>query len=197
MRSIAVVSHSNKGHSQAQANAVAYGASLVEGIVVNQINVEDINSHWETLNQSNAIIFGCPTYMGTVSGQFKCFMDSTLDIWSTQKWRNKFAAGFTISAAPSGDKLNTLIQLLLFAAQHGMLWISLDLLPGRVLTEDGASSLNRLGGWIGAMAQSQRDQTLPLNQSDWETAVYLGRRVALISQNLVSEQMILKGGTES
>ncbi len=46
------------------------------------------------------------------------------------KWRNKVAAGFTNSGAQNGDKLHSLISMALFAAQHGMLWVGLDLKPG-------------------------------------------------------------------
>ncbi len=45
-------------------------------------------------------------------------------------WRNKIAAGFTNSGARSGDKLATLVQIAIFAAQHGMHWDNLDLPAG-------------------------------------------------------------------
>ena len=35
-------------------------------------------------------------------------MDATAPVWALQGWRDKLAAGFTHSAAPSGDKLGTL-----------------------------------------------------------------------------------------
>lgn len=62
----------------------------------------------------------------------------------------------------------------LFAAQHGMIWVGLDLFPGRS-TDDK----NRIGGWPGAMAQSN-DESPELSPiaSDLNTAAYLGRRVA-------------------
>lgn len=36
---------------------------------------------------------------------------------------NKITASFTNSHSLSGDKLNYLMQLVVFAAQHGMIWV--------------------------------------------------------------------------
>lgn len=45
-------------------------------------------------------------------------MDASTKQWG--RWRDKLAAGFTVSASQSGDKLATLHQL---AAQHHMVWV--------------------------------------------------------------------------
>ncbi|WP_426469830.1 NAD(P)H-dependent oxidoreductase, partial [Salmonella enterica] len=72
---------------------------------------------WAAIAASDAIIFGSPTYNGTISARFKQFMeDSTRQAWIPQTWRNKVAAGFTNSGALHGDKLNSLVTLALFAA---------------------------------------------------------------------------------
>lgn len=118
--------------------------------------------------------------MGTVSAPFKAFMDATSRIWLSQDWKDKLAAGFTNSSSHSGDKLSTLQQLAIFAAQHGMIWISLGLMPGNNHSKGTSNDLNRLGSWLGAMAQSNADQTpdiAPTN-GDLLTAEFLGQRVA-------------------
>lgn len=46
-------------------------------------------------------------------------------------WKDKIAAGFTNSGLRSGDKLAPLIQVALFAAQHGTHWANLGLPPGK------------------------------------------------------------------
>lgn len=134
------------------------------------------------LNESDAIIFGSPTYNGALGWRLKRFFESTTGpVWSQLKWRGKVAAGFTNSGALSGDKLATLQSLALFAAQHGMVWVNLDLLPRS--GEDG--DLNRLGGWLGAMAQSDDaspEKTPPAG--DRKTAEHLGRRVAEVAAKL-------------
>ena len=107
------------------------------------------------LSTADAIVFGCPTYMGSVSAPFKTFMDSTNAVWALQGWRDKLAAAFTHSAAPSGDKLGTLVQLAVFAAQHGMIWVGLGLPPTYAGIESDPTDVNRLGSHLGAMAQLQ------------------------------------------
>jgi multimeric flavodoxin WrbA len=80
----------------------------------------------------------------------------------------------------NGDKLHTLQSLALFAMQHGMVWIGLGLLPGNHTSEGSPDDLNRLAGFLGAMAQSNADQPPELAPpaADRATAEHLGRRVA-------------------
>ena len=96
------------------------------------------------------------------------------------RWANKLAAGFTNSGSQNGDKQNTLQALVSFAAQHGMVWINLNLMPGHNSSRGCADDLNRLGAFLGAMAQSNIDQGPELvpPESDLKTAWHLGKRVA-------------------
>ena len=126
---------------------------------------------------ADAIVFGCPTYMGSASAQFKAFMDGNSAIWALQAWRDKLAAAFTCSGAPSGDKLGTLTQLAVFAAQHGMVWVGLGLPPTYAGLEPVATNTNRLGSHLGAMAHAPPG-TRACSESDLLTCVHLGRRVA-------------------
>ncbi|TAE31188.1 MAG: flavodoxin family protein [Candidatus Kapaibacterium sp.] len=178
--SIAVVYHSAFGHTKKLAEAVARGAAQPVNSHVHLIRAEEASEHWDTLNAADALIFGSPTYMGAVSAGFKDFMDKSGNLWLKQRWRDKLAAGFTTSGSYNGDKLAVLQQLAGFAAQHGMIWISLGLKPGDA-EEDGANThvLNRLGSYLGAMARSVNDSpevTPP--QGDLDTAEFLGKRVA-------------------
>jgi NAD(P)H dehydrogenase (quinone) len=138
MAKLSIVYHSGYGHTKVIADAVARGAASVPGTEVHVVPVADVETHWEDLLASDAIVFGSPTYMGTVSAPFKTFMDATAGIWYERKWQDKLAAGFTNSGSPSGDKLNTLQTLAVFGAQHGMLWV------GQAEMRD-PSGMNRLG----------------------------------------------------
>ena len=181
---ISIIYDSGYGHTAKQAQAVAEGVSRVANAEAKLIAVADGQIPWETLANSDAIIFGSPTYNGTISAKFKQFMeDSTRPAWMPQSWRNKVAAGFTNSGAQHGDKLNSLITMALFAAQHGMIWVGLDLFPGKTSDEP-----NRIGGWLGAMAQSDdaSPEVTPI-KSDLDTAAHLGQRVAETVQRLQSK----------
>ncbi len=180
MSIVSVLYHSGFGHTKVQAEAVAKGAESVEGTTVHLISVDEFEAKQDLLNSSDAIIFGAPTYMGSLSAPFKTFMDASGTIWYQGLWKDKLAAGFTNSGAQSGDKLNSLIQLAIFAAQHGMIWVGLDLKPGNNTSEGSPEDLNRLGVWLGAASQSNNDQGPDIvpPDSDKRTAEYLGRRVA-------------------
>jgi NAD(P)H dehydrogenase (quinone) len=191
---ISVIFDSGYGHTAKQAQAVAEGARQVHGTEVKLIAVGDGDIPWETLALSDAIVLGSPTYNGTISARLKQFMeDSTRPAWLPQAWRNKLAAGFTNSGAMHGDKLNALITMALFAAQQGMVWVGLDLFPGKT-PEDK----NRVGGWLGAMAQSDdASPEITPPASDLETAAHLGRRVALLARQLRAGASALQPELES
>lgn len=177
---VAIVYHSGYGHTAEQAKAVARGAQSVAGTEVKLISVADGEVPWAELESAQAIIFGSPTYMGSVSAPFKKFMDDSSKAWFEGKWANKIAAGFTNSASQSGDKLNTLMTLAVFAAQHSMIWVGLGLMPGNNNSKGSVEDLNRLGSFLGAMAQSNADQGPDQGPiaSDLKTAEHLGKRVA-------------------
>lgn len=181
MISVAIVYHSGYGHTKVIAEAVARGVGSIGGSTPHLIPVDTIDAHWDTLAAADAIIFGAPTYMGSASAQFKGFMDASSKHWG--KWRDKIAAGFTNSASQSGDKLSTLTQLAVFAAQHQMIWTSLGLMPGNNSSTGTVDDLNRLGAFLGAMSQSNADQGAELTPSsaDQRTAEYLGTRVAEVA----------------
>lgn len=184
MTTIAIVYHSGYGHTRRQAEAVARGATRGGARTVSLVAVETVDEAWETLATADAIIFGSPTYMGSVSGPFKTFMDASSKVWYARGWQNKIAAGFTNSASQSGDKLNSLIQMAIFAAQHGMVWVGQNLLPGNNSSTGSVTDLNRLGSFLGAMAQSNADQDAEHAppEADLRTAEFLGERVAQAAQ---------------
>ena len=177
---VVVIYHSGYGHTQAQAEAVHRGAAGVDGTETNLISVDHYQQHWDALDAADAIIFGAPTYMAGASAPFKAFLDATSARWGEQRWRDKLAAGFTNSAGHSGDKLSTLQQFSLFAMQHGMIWVGLGLLPGNHTSQGSPEDLNRLAGFLGAMAQSNADQAADIvpPRADLATAEHLGARVA-------------------
>ncbi|MEH6576150.1 MAG: flavodoxin family protein [Amphritea sp.] len=177
---VAVAYHSGYGHTEVLAQAVATGVENAGAVAVT-VSVADIDTvNWDALNSADAIIFGSPTYMGSVSGQFKSFMDASSKIWMEGGWKDKLAAGFTNSSSQSGDKLNTLMQLSVYAAQQGMNWVSLGLMPGNNSSQGSTADLNRLGSFLGAMAQSNADEGAEVTppQADRDTAQALGARVA-------------------
>ena len=177
---VVVLYHTGYGHTAALAECVRQGAASISGVHAQLIRAEDAEQHWSDLDACDAIIFGAPTLMGSVSAGMKRFMETVVERYFHQRWDGKLAAGFTNSASLSGDKLNTLVDLVMFSSQMGMHWLSLGLLSGIDATHSKPDAMNRLGSWLGAMAQSNVDQGADLAppDADRRTAEHLGRRVA-------------------
>ncbi|MFB2981213.1 flavodoxin family protein [Microseira sp. BLCC-F43] len=187
MTTVAIVYHTGTGHTGALAEAIAKGAASVENVTVHllQITPQQIgeDGRWADseimakLDAYDAIIFGCPTWMGSVSSVFKAFMEGTFSLWFDQRWKDKIAGGFTNSASQSGDKLSTLFQLSIFANQLSMIWVGLGDPPGNNQSTRSVNDINRLGTWLGMMSQSDgdRDATQAPPMSDRITGERYGR----------------------
>jgi multimeric flavodoxin WrbA len=115
-----------------------------------------------------------------MSGPMKVFLDETSKFYTPQTWKNKIASAFTSSSNLSGDKLNTLTGFFLLAMQHGMIWVGENVVPGTNVEEFPNKQINRLGGWAGAMGQSNKGAP-GLQDDDSDSAKYLGMRVAQVT----------------
>jgi NAD(P)H dehydrogenase (quinone) len=188
MPNISVIYFSGSGHTAKLAEAVQKGAASVAGAKTNLIAIsgDDIvkgryqnDAVFAQLDASDAIIFGSPTYMGGPAGQFKAFADATGAKWFASAWRDKIAAGFSVSNSPSGDKFSTLQYFFTLAMQHGMIWVGLGEMPMQ------ANGINRLGGFSGVMAQAGHEPTeVAPNAVDKLTGELLGKRVATYAAKL-------------
>ena len=182
MSRITVVYHSGYGHTRRMAEAVATGAGAELVAIDAEGNLPE--GGWEELNAADAIIMGSPTYMGSVSWQFKKFADASSKAWFTQQWKDKLFAGFTNSASMNGDKLSTLHYLFTLAMQHGGLWVGTGLMPSNSKAAQ-RNDVNYVASFSGAMAQTPSDagvdEMLP---GDLETARLFGQRVAATAARL-------------
>ncbi|MDR3478358.1 MAG: flavodoxin family protein [Gammaproteobacteria bacterium] len=180
--SVVIIYHSGYGHTKKLAEAVFQGVQAVnEMAILIAIDAEgNIPAEaWETLAKADTIIFGSPTYMGSVSWQFKKFADASSKAWLAQTWKDKLAAGFTNSASMNGDKLSTIHYLITLAMQHAMLWASSGFMPASTKAAT-RNDINYLGCFAGLISQSPSDASpeegpLP---GDLETAKLFGKRIA-------------------
>ena len=179
MTKIAVVFHSGYGHTLRMAQAVAEGAGGELVAVDAEGNLPE--GGWETLNAADAIIMGSPTYMGSVSWQFKKFADASSKQWYAQDWKDKVFAGFTNSATMNGDKLSTLHYLFTLAMQHSGIWVGTGMKASNTKAAQ-RNDVNYVGSFSGAMAQSPSDSSpAEMLPGDLETAKLFGQRVATIT----------------
>lgn len=193
MTKVAIVYHSGFGHTQVQAEAVHSGAAVLDGIEARLFTTAEATEQIDELDNYDAIIFGSPTYMGSMSADLKAFFEAAAGKWFTQAWKDKVSGVFTNSTSFSGDKLNTQVGMLINAMQQGMIHVSLGLLPAhnnpdskKSLVGPGENELNRVGGSLGPMATSmEMDPADGPSKGDLETARLYGERVAKITQQLI------------
>lgn len=172
--SVAIVYHSPYGHTEKVAQCIAQGVTQ-SGVKAHLMSIDAID--WDTLDQADAIIMGCPTYMGSLTSNLKQFMEQSSKRWLARSWQGKLAAAFTNGGGLSGDKLAVLQQINLFAMQHGMLWTGLPMMP----TGRSAADLNRMSSFLGLMTQSDNapaEITPP--SGDLETARWFGEHIAQV-----------------
>jgi NAD(P)H dehydrogenase (quinone) len=189
MPTVEIVYFSGEGHTEAIANSVLIGVQRVEGIDASLMTVSQLGRAddaqdpcWLRLDHADAIVFGSPTYMGTVAADFKKFMDQTGARWYARSWMDKLAAGFTLGGGLSGDKQGTLQALQTFASQHGMVWVSMG-----VGVQD--PKLDRLSSSIGLMCQADNApaaETPP--KQDHDTAEAFGERFARATRRWASSK---------
>lgn len=183
---LAIVYHSNFGHTRLVAEAILSGAKKISTDSV-ILSCSQAIANVELLHQANGIVFGSPTYFGSVSAEFKKFMEFTGSFWYKQLWKDKIAAGFTNSSTTNGDKLSTLMQLSLFAAQHSMIWVSTGILP---VFKNGIQQPepNAMASYLGFMAQSDNSLKTLQPPADLATAILFGERVAQTTGQFVQNK---------
>jgi multimeric flavodoxin WrbA len=175
-KSIVIVYHSGYGHTAKVAEAVAEGAGATLLAIDAEGNLPA--GGWELLDAADAIVFGSPTYMGSVSWQFKKFADASSKAWFTQKWKNKLAAAFTNSASMNGDKLSTLHYLFTLSQQHSMLWVGTGMMPSNSKAAT-RNDLNYVASFSGLMTTTPSDASADeMVPGDLATARAFGARVA-------------------
>ena len=176
MSKIVIVYHSGYGHTKKVAEAVAETSGGKLLAIDAEGNLPE--GGWEQLAAAGTIVFGSPTYMGSVSWQFKKFADASSKPWFGQAWKNKLAAGFTNSATLNGDKFSTIQQMMTLSQQHGMLWVGMGMHApnAKASTRDDP---NNVGGYAGLMtvtpSDASADEMVP---GDIATARLFGQRVA-------------------
>lgn len=175
MIGIVVSYHSGQGHTRRLAEVFAEELRAL-GAAVHVADVEHLGADdWAAMGRAAGHVFAAPTYMGSASAPFKAFMDASSDVWGGDAgWSGQLAAGMTVATYPSGDKLNTLMQMAVFAAQHGMIWVGVDDIGAPV--KAAREGINEDGFALGLGAQSVRDKSQMIRAGDVTTARRFAKR---------------------
>ncbi len=191
-KTITVVYFSGTGHTHLMAEQIAAGARTVPGTEAALLRIEgkDIvegryanEEAVNSLRNSDAIIFGTPTYMGGPAAQFKAFIDAMGTLWYTAALRGKVAGGFSHSGSPAGDKAVTLAYLQTYANQLGMFWVGGGEFP--YYMTGAKEQINRTGFFGGVVGYGNaQGGPASLDEGDAKTAQLYGNRIAEVTHKL-------------
>jgi NAD(P)H dehydrogenase (quinone) len=181
MSNIVIVYHSGYGHTAKIAQAVAQGAGSAASLLSIDAEGNLPEGGWEQLAAAKTIVFGSPTYMGSVSWQFKKFADASSKAWFGQAWKDKLFAGFTNSASMNGDKHSTLHYFMTLAMQHSGLWVGTGMMPANSKAAT-RNDINYVASSAGLMTATPSDaSTDEMVPGDLATAQAFGQRLAQVS----------------
>ena len=158
MTKVLVVYHSRTGNTATMAEAVVIGVrnASVDG----ELKKMDEASMADLIG-ADGMIFGSPTYFGSVSGEMKHFIDRSVTIRG--KLENKVGAAFTSSGSLSGGNETTLLSIIEAMLIHGMIVLGDPM---------------ETGGHYGAVSVGHPDEEA------LKTCTKLGERVADLVEKL-------------
>lgn len=168
MARVLIVYDSRTGNTEKMAKAVEQGASEA-GASVRLVKVND--ARLADLEWAEGMIFGSPTYFGTMSARMKGFIDKSVGLYVKGKLKNKVGAAFTSADGTGSGAETTVMSLVTAMVQHEMLIVSA---PGRE---------PEWPGWYGVIADGLCVVGSP-DQKILESCRKLGERVALVAERL-------------
>lgn len=198
---VLVVFHSQYGHTQIMANAVAEGVKEVSGVeavlrrapefpdYIQHIEAEKGYSYQvyqsqqsipvctvQDLDEADGVLFGSPTRYGNMTAQMKALIDSTAQLWLRGAMEGKPAGLFTSTASTHGGQETTLLTMAVPVLHLGMLLVGVPYsVPGMIHTEA------RGGTPYGATTITGPQGELQPKEEDLAVAKALGKRVAEIA----------------
>lgn len=198
MPRILVLYHSTYGHIETMAEAVAEGARLIEGAVVDIKRVPELvpdelaKASGYKLDQAapiatvadletyDAVIVGAGTRYGTASSQMRNFWDQSGGVWMKGALVGKVGSAFTSTATQHGGQETTLIGLIQTLLHHGML------IAGLPYAWAGQSRIDEVTGGspYGATTITGGDGSRQPSANELEGARWQGRYVAETAKKL-------------
>lgn len=124
------------------------------------------------------LILGSPTRFGNMAAPLKYFIDGTSSLWLTGALANKPAAVFTSTASLHGGQESTLLSMQIPLMHHGML------IAGLPYTESALTETRGGGTPYGASHHAGADGSRDLDKHESALCHALGKRVALLAQQL-------------
>ena len=199
---VLVLFYSMYGHVFKMAEAVAAGASEVEGaeVIVRRVPEtlpEDVLRKMGALEAqkgfahvpvitlaelegADAIIVGTPTRFGNMCGQMRQFLDSTGQLWAKDALVGKVGSVFAGSATQHGGQESTILSTHITLLHHGMIIVGLP------YSFKGQTRMDEITGgspYGASTIAGGRGERMP-SENELEAARFQGRHVAAIAARL-------------
>ena len=201
---VLVVFYSLYGHVYKMAEAVAAGASQLEGVDVDirrvpetlpgevlekmgaleaQKTLEHIPvCEVEELADADAIIFGTPTRFGNMCGQMRQFLDATGKLWQAGTLIGKVGSVFVSTATQHGGQESTILSFHISLLHQGMVVVGLPYAFQGQMRIDEITGGSPYGASTIAGGQGER---MP-SDNELEAAKFQGHHVAAIARKLAT-----------
>ena len=201
---VLVVFYSLYGHVYKMAEAVAAGASQLEGVDVDirrvpetlpgevlekmgaleaQKTLEHVPvCEVEELAESDAIIFGTPTRFGNMCGQMRQFLDATGKLWQAGTLIGKVGSVFVSTATQHGGQESTILSFHISLLHQGMVVVGLPYAFQGQMRIDEITGGSPYGASTIAGGQGER---MP-SDNELEAAKFQGHHVAAIAKKLAT-----------
>lgn len=124
---------------------------------------------------ADAVIFGSPTRFGSVTAQFRTFIDALGGLWSEGKLADKVYAAFTSSQTPHGGQETTLLTLYVTLMHFGGIIVA----PGYT---DPVKFVD--GNPYGVGLTASRENVTELDDATVDALDHLARRVVEVTSRL-------------
>ncbi len=132
---ISIIYYSKTGKTKAMAEETARGMQAVPGVEVQLFDLENIDMDF--FNQSQAVVFGTPTYYANVCWQIKKWFDEG----SKYNLNGKLGAAFATANVQQGGTAAAITTLLQHMLVKGMMVYSGGAANGQPFIHLGASGL--------------------------------------------------------
>lgn len=201
---VLVIFYSMYGHVWQLAQAVAEGASEVDGVEVELLQVEELVPEKvlqesgasaarkafahipvakpEDLERADAVVFGTPTRFGMMCAQMRQFLDRTGPLWAKGALVGKVGSVFTSTASQHGGQETTLTSFHATLLHHGMIVVGVPYSEQRLLEMDEVSGgtpygASTMAGHDGSRQPTENELAIARSQGRWvaEVAAALAR----------------------
>ena len=200
MTKILILYYSCYGHIETMARAVAKGAAVVEGTLVEVKRVPELMpsetataagikldqdapiASPDELADYDAIIFGTPTRFGNMAAQMRNFLDQTGPLWFQNKLVGKVGSVFCATASQHGGQETTITSFHTTLLHHGMIIVGLP------YTFSGNSEMGEISGGTpyGATTITGGDGSRVPSENELAGARFQGRHVAEIARKMAA-----------